>query len=76
MSEAHLQLLLRLLPLLEQYAAEVTPTQIGADLEVWLKVRGGLETAAQCAIDLALAMVSRRGLGPADSYRRAFALLA
>lgn len=75
MSEAHLQLLLRLLPLLERYAAEVTPLQIGADLEVWLKVRGGLETAAQCCIDLALAMVARRGLGPADSYRHAFALL-
>ncbi len=75
MSEAHLQLLMRLIPLLERYATEVTPVQIGADLEVWLKVRSGLETAAQCAIDLALAMVARRKLGPAESYRHAFTLL-
>ncbi|MBM4342395.1 MAG: DUF86 domain-containing protein [Deltaproteobacteria bacterium] len=75
MSEAHLQLLLRLVDLLERYATEVTPLQIGSDLEIWLTVRGGLETAAQCCIDLALAMVAKRRLGPAESYRHAFSLL-
>ena len=34
------------------------------------------ETAAQSAIDLALLMVSERGLGPPSSYRETFGLLA
>jgi len=75
LSEAHLLLLRRLVLLLDRYGAEVTAVQLGADLETWLKVRGALETAAQCAIDLALAMAARRGLGPVESYRQVFALL-
>lgn len=76
MSEAHLRLLYRLLVLIDGYGVTVTPVQIGADLEVWLKVRAALETAAQCVIDLALAMVARRHLGPPESYKQTFALLA
>jgi uncharacterized protein YutE (UPF0331/DUF86 family) len=41
----------------------------------WLKVKAALELAAQCAVDLALEMVTRRGLGAPQSYREAFALL-
>lgn len=76
MSERHLKLLAELIPLLRRYSREVTREQIESNRETWLKVRGALEVAAQCCIDLALAMLSKRKLGPPQSYREAFALLA
>ena len=76
MSEAHLGLLLEMLALIERYAGTVQRADLEHDRETWLKVRGALEVAAQCAIDLALAMISRRGLGIPQTYRDAFSLLA
>lgn len=76
MSERHLRLLAELLPLLRRYSREVTHSQLETDRETWLKVRGALEVAAQCCIDLALAMLAKRGLGPPQSYREAFTRLA
>jgi uncharacterized protein YutE (UPF0331/DUF86 family) len=46
------------------------------DIETWLKVRGALEVAAQCAIDLALVLVARRGPGMPQSCAEAFGTLA
>jgi uncharacterized protein YutE (UPF0331/DUF86 family) len=42
----------------------------------WVKVKGALETAAQCAIDLALQIVAARELGAPETYRSAFQSLA
>ncbi|MBI3180692.1 MAG: DUF86 domain-containing protein [Myxococcales bacterium] len=76
MSEAHLRLLAEMIDLLESYARSVSRESIETDREVWLKVRGALEVAAQCCIDLALVILAVRGLGPPESYRDAFATLA
>ena len=76
MAEQHLTLLFEMLELLEKYAAVVTRQQIEADREAWLKVKGALEVAAQCAIDLALAIIAARGLGVPQNYREAFNSLA
>ena len=76
MAEAHLTLLAELLDLLDRYAREVERKELEHDREAWVKVKGALETAAQCAIDLALQIVARRGLGAPQAYREAFAALA
>jgi len=65
-----------MLALLERYAVTVKREDLDTDRETWLLVKGALEVAAQCAIDLALEIVTRRGLGAPQSYRDAFALLA
>lgn len=69
-------LLKEMLDLLGRYARTVTRDDLEADREVWLKVKGALETAAQCAVDLALALVARRALAVLPSYRDAFRVLA
>jgi uncharacterized protein YutE (UPF0331/DUF86 family) len=74
--ERHLNLLLQVLVLLDQYSETVTTGEMESDLETWLKVKASLEVAAQCAIDLALLLVSKRGLAAPQSYREAFTLLA
>jgi uncharacterized protein YutE (UPF0331/DUF86 family) len=74
--EAHLALLLEMIQLLERYARTVKRGDLDADRETWLKVKASLEVAAQCAIDSALDLVSRRGLGAPQSYRESFAVLA
>ena len=76
MGESHLALLAELLDLIERYALSVTRKDLEADRETWLKVKGALETAAQCAIDLALQLVATRRLGAPQSYREAFRALA
>jgi uncharacterized protein YutE (UPF0331/DUF86 family) len=76
MGEAQLELLERLLTRLDQYALEVTRSQLEADLDTWLKVSRALELAAQCCLDLAMEMVSQRGLGAPENYRDAFTRLA
>jgi uncharacterized protein YutE (UPF0331/DUF86 family) len=74
--ERHLNLLLQVLVLLDRYSETVTTEQMESDLETWLKVKAALEVATQCTIDLALLLVSRRGLAAPQSYREAFTLLA
>lgn len=76
MGERHLNLLLQVLVLLDRYSETVTTEQMETDLETWLKVKAALEVATQCTIDLALLLVSRRGLAAPQSYREAFTLLA
>lgn len=76
MAEAHLSLLLEMIALLERYAKVVRRRDLDADRETWLKVKAALEVAAQCAIDAALDVVARRGLGTPQTYRDAFAVLA
>ena len=76
MGEAHLALLAEMLDLLRRYATTISRAELGRDRETWLKVRGALEVATQCCIDLALQEVSRRGLGAPQSYREAFGALA
>jgi len=76
MGESQLELLERLLTWIDQYGHEVTRTQLEADLDTWLKVSRALELVAQCCLDLALEMVSRRGLGAPETYRDAFVRLA
>lgn len=76
MSEAHQSLLHEMLALIERYALTVAREELDSDRETWLKVKGALEVAAQCAIDLALEIITRRALGAPQSYREAFALLA
>jgi uncharacterized protein YutE (UPF0331/DUF86 family) len=69
-------MLLKTLHLLDRYAREVRRLDLDADWETWVKVRAALELAAQCAIDAALDLISRRGLGTPQTYREAFAVLA
>ena len=76
MSEAHLALLREMLDLLDRYAATVSRADLERDRETWLKVRGALEIAAQCCIDLALAFITQRALAVPQTYREAFATLA
>ena len=76
MSEAHLTLLKEMLDLLDRYAVSVSRADLERDRETWLKVKAALELAAQCAIDLCLALVSRQALGIPQRYRDAFQLLA
>jgi uncharacterized protein YutE (UPF0331/DUF86 family) len=75
-SERHLALLAEMLDLLERYATTVSRPELARDVETWLKVKGALEVAAQCCIDLALALIADRGLGIPQSYRDAFTALA
>jgi uncharacterized protein YutE (UPF0331/DUF86 family) len=65
-----------MLTLLDRYAATVRREQLESDRETWLKVKAALELAAQCAIDLALAIVVKRALGIPQTYRQVFPLLA
>jgi uncharacterized protein YutE (UPF0331/DUF86 family) len=76
MREAQLSLLSEMIELLERYAKTVRRGDLEHDRETWLKVKASLEVAAHCAIDLALDLIARRGLGTAQSYRDAFAVLA
>ena len=76
MGDAHLDLLLEMLDLIERYAKEVARADLDRDREVWVKVKGTLEVAAQCTIDAALDLIARRGLGAPQTYREAFAVLA
>lgn len=76
MGERHLELLIELVELIERYARRVDRHELEQDRETWVKVKGALETAAQCAIDLALKLVAARGLGAPESYRAAFQALA
>ena len=76
MTEAHQTLLHEMLEILERYARTVKREELDADRETWLKVKGALEVAAQCVIDLALEILTRRALGAPQSYREAFAMLS
>ena len=76
MSETHLALLREMLELLDRYATTVTRADLERDRETWLKVRGALEIAAQCCIDLALAIITQRALAVPQTYREAFTTLA
>ena len=76
MGEAQLSLLHEMLALLERYASTVRRTELDTDRETWLKVKAALEVATQCAIDLALELIARRGLGVPQTYRDAFLALA
>lgn len=69
-------MLQKTLALLDRYATEVSRTDLDRDWETWLKVRAALELVAQCAIDAALDLISRRGLGAPQTYREAFTALA
>ena len=69
-------MLLKTLALLERYAREVKRRDLDEDWETWLKVRAALELAGQCAIDAALDLISKRGLGIPQTYREAFTVLA
>jgi len=75
-SENRRRLLAGILDLVDRYAREVAREKLDTDLETWLKVRGALELAAQCCIDLAVAMVTERGLGVPQTYREVFLVLA
>ena len=66
---------LEMISMLERYAREVQRADLDADRETWLKVKAALEVAAQCAIDAALDLVARRGLGTPQTDRDAFAVL-
>jgi uncharacterized protein YutE (UPF0331/DUF86 family) len=74
--EAHLVMLEKTLALIDRYARDVKRADLETDWETWVKVRAALELAAQCAIDAALDLISKRGLGPPQTYRQAFAALA
>lgn len=76
MGEKHLELLIELIELIERYARTVDRHELETDRETWVKVKGALETADQCAIDLGLKLVAARSLGAPDSYRAAFQALA
>ena len=76
MGEAQLSMLQKTLALLERYARDVKRRDLDEDFETWLKVRAALELAGQCAIDAALDLISKRGLGVPQTYREAFAVLA
>lgn len=76
MTEAQLSLLHEILALLQRYSKTVSRRDLDADRETWLKVKAALEVAVQCAIDLALELVARRGLAVPQSYRDAFVVLA
>ena len=65
-----------MLDLLDRYARTIQREDLDHDRETWLKARAALEVAAQCAIDLALEIVARRGLGAPQTYREAFTLVA
>jgi uncharacterized protein YutE (UPF0331/DUF86 family) len=75
-AEAHLAMLQKTLALLERYSREVDRRDLDTDWETWVKVRAALELAAQCAIDAALDLISKRGLGAPQTYRDAFTVLA
>lgn len=76
MGEQHLDLLRELIDLIERYARTVDRGDLERDRECWVKVKGALETAGQCAIDVALQIVAARSLGAPQSYRAAFDALA
>lgn len=76
MGESQLDLLMRLLGRLDQYAGQVTRVQLELDLDTWLKVSRALELVAQCCLDLAMELVAKHGLGVPETYRDAFVRLA
>ena len=76
MGESQLALLREMLDLLDRYASSVRRSELDTDRETWLKVRAALEVAAQCAVDLAVEIVTRRALGVPQTYREAFEMLA
>jgi uncharacterized protein YutE (UPF0331/DUF86 family) len=76
MGESTLALMKEMLDLIDGYARSVSRDLLEHDREAWLKVKAALELAAQCAIDLALALISARGLGVPQSYREAFTTLS
>lgn len=76
MGEAQLDLFERLLRQLDLYASTVTREELELDFDTWLKVSRALELAAQCAVDLAMQIVARRGLGLPESYRETFGRLS
>ena len=68
MGEAQLDLLERLLQRMEEYARSVSRETLESDLDTWLKVSRALE--------LAMELVAKRGLGVPETYREAFVRLA
>lgn len=76
MGEQQLAVLLKAIQLLESYAKSVRKEALESDFETWVKVRGALELAAQCCIDLALSIVATRGLSIPQTYREAFDALS
>ena len=76
MAEAQLALLMKVLGLLDQYAKTVTRQALESNLETWLLTKAALETAAQCSIDVATELVTRRGIGLPETYRESFLALA
>jgi uncharacterized protein YutE (UPF0331/DUF86 family) len=76
MGESQLELLERLLARLDDYAAQISREELESNLDTWLKVSRALELVAQCALDLAMELVARRGLGVPETYRDAFVRLA
>lgn len=75
MGEQHLALLKEMVELLDRYGQSVRREDLERNRETWLKVRGALELASQCAIDLALRMIAKRGLGVPQTYREVFSVL-
>ena len=69
-------MLLNTLEVVDRYAREVKRRDLDEDWETWLKVKAALELAAQCAIDAALELISKRDLGVPQTYRDVFAVLA
>ncbi len=76
MGESQLDLLERLLEKLAEYARKVSRDDLELDLDRWLMVSRALELVARCAVDLAMEIVAKRGLGVPESYREAFVRLA
>ena len=76
MGEAQLDLFERLLQQLDLYASTVTREELELDFDTWLTVSRALELAAQCAVDLAMRVVAKRGLGLPESYRETFGRLS
>jgi len=76
MGETQLDLLGRMLDRLDVYARTVSRAQLESNVDSWLMVSRALELVARCCVDLALEMVSKRGLGVPDTYRDAFVRLA
>lgn len=76
MGEKQLEILLKAIELIERLATSVDSAQLESDFETWVKVRGALELAAQCCIDLAMSIVAARGLSVPQTYRETFGALA
>jgi len=74
--EAQLDLLERMLARLDRYETTITRERLESDVDAWLMVSRALELVAQCAVDLAMQIVAKRGLGTPETYRDAFVRLA